>query len=449
MMTSRQTPHRILRSRSASTFALSGRRALPKHLAGVALLLASGGCSGDDSTGAGAPMPGPSAPTSEGSPGSGGEAAGAPDPSSASQGSMPGADSSPDGPAATPDSERPAPTDLSDESPEGAPSGGGEGDEGAAEDPGAEEMAAMDPVESDPVESEPGESESGESEPPLEEVDPAVPSAGCGQARTLADGVRTMTSSGVDREYFLATPEGYDNTVPHRLVFMFHWNFGSINAIVNPPDADQNTDRPFYGMGDLTDDRTIFVVPQGLVTFTGGRGWANTNNQDVIFTDDMLEAVTSDLCIDESRVFTTGFSFGAAMSYKLACARSDVFRAAAVYNVGNFSGVQNGECNSPIAYFATHGVTDGVAQYQGGVSILNQFASLNGCTAMAPPQPGENDHACVSFEGCSVPTRFCNFGNGQDNPHNPSLNGHYPSAKDPGQATSWIPAEAWEFITQF
>lgn len=285
---------------------------------------------------------------------------------------------------------------------------------------------------------------------PEEEPEGVVPSLGCGRVRALQNGSQTITSSGGDRTYFLATPTTYDNTVPHRLIFMFHWNFGSVEAIVNPPDQDQNTDRPFYGMGELADERTIFVVPQGLVSqATGGAGWDNADNRDVTFTDDVFNAITSDLCIDESRVFTTGFSFGAAMSYKLACVRSARFRAAAVYNVGNFSGTQEDECNSPIPYFATHGVTDGIAQYSNGVAILDRFAELNGCVALDPPQPGENEHRCVSLEGCSVPTRFCNFGNGQDNPHNPSLNGHYPSAKDPGEATSWIPAEAWQFITQF
>lgn len=46
--------------------------------------------------------------------------------------------------------------------------------------------------------------------------------------------------------------------------------------------------------------------------------------------DGMLAAVSSDLCIDTSRVFATGFSYGASMSYKLACARPNAFRAAAV-----------------------------------------------------------------------------------------------------------------------
>jgi poly(3-hydroxybutyrate) depolymerase len=278
---------------------------------------------------------------------------------------------------------------------------------------------------------------------------PAVPSAGCGQARTLEDGVQSIASGGMNRTYFLETPDAYDATQPHRVVFMFHWNYGSIEAIVNPPDADRNTDEPFYGMGDLAGDDTIFVVPQGLVDGGGGAGWANPNNRDVSFTDDLLAAVSADLCIDTSRVFTTGFSYGAGMSVALACVRPDNFRAAVVYNPAFISGVNAAQCARPVALFESHGVDDQIINYQTGLNVLNTFVGLNGCTAMTPPEPPTDGHLCTSYANCSVPTRFCSFGAGENNPFNPSLRGHYPTAKDPGETRSWIPAEAWSFISQF
>jgi poly(3-hydroxybutyrate) depolymerase len=292
-------------------------------------------------------------------------------------------------------------------------------------------------------EPEPGAAE------PTGSAGPAVPSAGCGQTRTIADGTQTIASGGMNRTYLLETPDDYDNTYPYRVIFMFHWNYGSINAIVNPPDADRNTDRPFYGLDDLTDGKTIFVVPQGLVNAGGGAGWANPNNRDVNFTDDMLAAISSDLCIDTSRVFTTGFSYGAGMSIALACVRPDKFRAALVYEPGFISGVQPAQCTTPIPFFQSHGVDDPILDYQTGLNVLDVFSSLNGCTATTPANPPADGHTCVSLEGCSVPTRFCNFGAGEGNPFNTSLRGHYPVPKDPGQSTSWVPSEAWSFITQF
>ena len=284
---------------------------------------------------------------------------------------------------------------------------------------------------------------------PTPVVGEAVPSPGCGRSRSLLDGVQTITSGGINRTYHLETPDDYDSTRPYRVVFMFHWNYGSIEAIVNPPDADRNTDRPFYGMGDLTDGETIFVVPQGLVNAGGGAGWANPDNRDVSFTDDMLAAISADLCIDTSRVFTTGFSYGAGMSVALACVRPDKFRAAVVYAPAFISGVAPAQCTTPIPFFQSHGVDDQIINYQTGLNVLGTFTGLNGCTPTTPPEPAPDAHGCVSYDGCSVPTRFCNFGAGQGNPFNTSLRGHYPTSKDPGQSTSWVPAEAWSFITQF
>jgi predicted esterase len=383
----------------------------------AALTLVGSACSSDDRT------PSVVAPTSE-----------SPAPEANAPAEMPGpeAPSTPaaeGGTPATSPSEGPQVTDLT--TPEGAP-GSGQGSP-TTPTPGDE----MPGDEGDPGETVPGGPA------------PAVPSTGCGQARTLQDGTQTIASGGMNRTYFLETPDAYDNTHPHRVVFMFHWNYGSINAIVNPPDADQNTDRPFYGIGDLTDDQTIFVVPQGLVNAGGGAGWANPNNRDVNFTDDMLAAISSDLCIDTSRVFTTGFSYGAGMSVALACVRPDKFRAAVVYAPAFISGVNAAQCTTPIPFFESHGVDDPIINYQTGLSVLNTFTGVNGCTALTPPDPPADGHSCISYEGCSVPTRFCNFGAGEGNPFNPSLRGHYPTSKDPGQSASWVPAEAWSFITQF
>ena len=273
-------------------------------------------------------------------------------------------------------------------------------------------------------------------------------SAGCDKARTLMDGNLTMTSGGQSRQWHVKTPQGYDQTHAYRVIFMYHWYYGSINAIVNPPDADKNTDRPYYGIADLSGDSTIFVVPAGLEN-----GWANTGGRDSTFTDDMLKAVKSGLCVDTSRVFTTGFSYGGAISLKLACTRPEEFRAAVVYDTGTtLAGFNQSECKTPIALFESHGLDDQTFKYDPeGLKVLGIFSKLNGCTSQTPPMAADNAHTCVSFAGCSAghPVRFCNFGKGQNNPKAGGPGGHYPSPKDPGQTTSWVPAEAWKFIEQF
>ena len=274
----------------------------------------------------------------------------------------------------------------------------------------------------------------------------AVPSAGCGKTPTLKNSPTTtisynnITSSGMSRRYIVRYPSDYDNTHPYRLVLAYHWNTGSAAQVF---DCNQEsikcytTQSPFYGLWNLSNNSTIFIAPDGL-----NAGWANSNGQDVTLTDDILKQVEDDLCIDKSRIFANGFSYGAGMSFALACARPDVFRAVGIYSGGQLSGCSGG--NSPVAYYATHGEDDGTLNISGGRTMRDKFVKNNGCTAMNPPEPANNSgsHTCTSYEGCSAghPVRWCAFD---------GSNGHDPSPKDPGQSMTWNPAEAWKFFTQF
>ena len=133
---------------------------------------------------------------------------------------------------------------------------------------------------------------------------PAVPSTGCGKAlpSTYKAGANTtrkdMTSAGLSREYIINIPTGYDSSKPYRLVFAWHCMGSSDTGAVNSG---------YYGgKTQDTGKTTIFVAPQG---YTDSMPW-RSDDKDHIFFDDMLKLFKSDLCIDESRVFTIGFSFG-------------------------------------------------------------------------------------------------------------------------------------------
>jgi poly(3-hydroxybutyrate) depolymerase len=262
-----------------------------------------------------------------------------------------------------------------------------------------------------------------------------TPSAGCGTTRELMNGRRTIQSGGVNREYILRVPDDYDNTRPYRLVLAYHWRSGTAEQVANGG-LGGSTEDPYFGLWDLAENSTIFVAPEGL-----DAGWANTGGRDVALTDAILEEVQADLCIDTTRIFATGFSFGAAMSHALACSRADVFRGVALYAGAQLSGCEGG--TTPIAYFHAHGVSDSVLNFeQLGLPLRDRYVALNGCTPQNPPAPAANSgtHICTSYEGCSEghPVRWCAHGGD-----------HNPTEKDQGQSESWVPGEAWAFITQF
>lgn len=255
-------------------------------------------------------------------------------------------------------------------------------------------------------------------------------SPGCGQARTLQNGTITIPFGGASRKYILRVPDDYDNKHPYRLVFAFAESGSSAMSVAN---------RNYFTLATLDSKNTIFVAPDAA---NGAGSWSKT---DVDLTDDILEALEADLCIDKTRIFATGFSFGGAMSLALACTRADVFRGVAFFSGADLTGSCTGALTKPIAYYASQasGDSSGTPMPSSGRVKQAEFAAVNGCTAEPNattfPAAGQ-PHTCTNYKGCSAghPTQYCVF----DGPH-----GWEP--KDPGQAMSWNAPEAWKFITQF
>ncbi|KAF1954182.1 hypothetical protein CC80DRAFT_550640 [Byssothecium circinans] len=121
----------------------------------------------------------------------------------------------------------------------------------------------------------------------------------------------------------------------------------------------------------------IYIVPEGLDE-GGYQGWANKNGQDVDFTDAMITTLQNGLCIDQNLIFSLGHSYGAGMSYALACARPKIFRAVAINSGANISGCSGG--TSPVAMYIQHSVGDSTLPISAGRAIRDQFVKNNGCT---------------------------------------------------------------------
>ncbi|GAA2885317.1 hypothetical protein Acy02nite_79700 [Actinoplanes cyaneus] len=268
----------------------------------------------------------------------------------------------------------------------------------------------------------------------------AAATAGCGRAPTLGSGNHTITSGGQNRSYILRIPAGYDNNRPYRLVFGFHWNGGTAGDVDSGGTDGYNWS--YYGLRRLADaagNGTIFVAPQGI-----GNGWANSGGRDVTFVDDLLRQVETDLCVDTAQVFSSGFSYGGAMSYALACARPTVFRAVAVYAGGSLSGCGGG--TQPVAYIGLHGIRDNVLPISSGRALRDTFVRNNGCTPQNPPEPanGSLTHIVTAYSGCRAgyPVVWAAFDGA----------GHDPGPRDGCTCNgwqTWTSGVVWNFFSQF
>jgi poly(3-hydroxybutyrate) depolymerase len=273
--------------------------------------------------------------------------------------------------------------------------------------------------------------------------------------------VLKITSGGSSREYIIDIPANYDPTQPYRLIFSWHQAYGSDtgNAIGQyPAFSGPNFDAANYAFFGLHREATaanqpaIFVAPEGI----GNLPW--DFKRDSVLFDDLLTLIDANLCIDDNRVFSTGFSFGAMMSYALSITRQTKLRAvvamaAANYNLPNEPTDTNA---APVAYMGTTGMSDGTcpwvgndAMKQGGKYCILQHAQDNGCTIPGTIQTtsvGSKKCLCFDFEGCKAgyPVKACTF-----------VGAHTPASVDDGSSTgddglkAFIPPLAWKFIAQF
>jgi len=284
------------------------------------------------------------------------------------------------------------------------------------------------------------------------------PSLGCGKAMGtgLKQGHNKITSSGTQRDFIVDIPTGYKQDHPYRLFFCFHWIGGNDDSIAGgqvefaPASDGGPANYAFYGLkpqATKANDPAIFIAPQGI-----GGSWGQPDHP---FFDDMLALAKANLCVDITRVFMTGFSFGAMITYSLSTDHQKVVRAAVVMAPANYNiYLPNPIPRDPIPWMSTTGMSDGTCPWdhdanaqQGAKYIALQRGADNGCvvpTAIPTTTVGSKTHVCYDFAGCKpgYPVKTCTF----DGPHEASVGdgGTGNVGKD-----SWIPVEAWKFFTQF
>jgi poly(3-hydroxybutyrate) depolymerase len=235
----------------------------------------------------------------------------------------------------------------------------------------------------------------------------------------LTSGQATIDVSGTSRGYTLKLPDDYDPETAYKLIFGWHWRGGQMSDVV----SGQIIGGPYYGLEARAEGTAIFVAPNGI-----DNGWANPGGRDIAFLHAMLDLFKSDLCIDESRLFSTGFSFGGMMSNAIGCEMSDVFRAIAPMSGSLYSGCDRAT-EHPIAMWMAHGTNDSVVPLADGIAALDVMLEKNGCgTQTTPVGPSP----CVAYEGCQegYPVHYCEF-NGDHGP------------------ASFGPDAIWDFFNQF
>ena len=254
----------------------------------------------------------------------------------------------------------------------------------------------------------------------------AEPAQACQASQTGTPGRETvrLQHAGVSREYILYVPSSYSGDEPVPLVVYFH-----------PLLTNSRTAETSSGFKELA-DREGFIVafPEGQQSAAWNVGVCCTASRDVDdvgFARALVEQVKGEYCVDNKRVYASGFSMGGGMSHYLACEAADVFAAVAP---GAFDLFEENDCTParPITVISFRGTSDVIVPYEGGrkTSAPNGFvgvhtfegaegtfdhwAEINGCTGEATDEGG----GCKTHSTCTdgVEVTLCTSSGGHEWP---------------------------------
>ena len=290
-----------------------------------------------------------------------------------------------------------------------------------------------------------------------------TPSKGCGSASKLQK-VRSVENGdqfeikvgGESRKYFITLPKNYDNTKPHKVLFALHC-YGSTGEDFVHHAADYDHPTPYYGQQVLDKNGDYIFVSLDAI----GGLW-NKGQGDHDFFAQTLTTLNENYCIDTSRVFINGFSYGAMFSYSLMQDMQHRVRAAATYAVADYN-IWLPEGNAmkelPIAWMNVHGVNDdrcnyNIAKNDALPRILkrNGKADANGdFTDASSEKPeeikGNTGHVCYDFKNVDerFPVRWCSW------PGSHQWTAHDTGNMDIGWnwEQTWVPEEVHKFFEQF
>ena len=261
-----------------------------------------------------------------------------------------------------------------------------------------------------------------------------TPSKGCGKDNTLEDYFK-FTGGGVEHEVYLTMPENYDKNKPYRLVFGMHCMGGSAQNVAK--------NEHYYGYRDQkgAKESTIFVAPHG---YTDNMPWRCGDNKDHLFFDEILTYLNENLCVDTSRVFSSGFSFGAMFSNSLAQTFQHRLRGVVVFATADQVIYLPKNAGKPIAWMGTVGLSDGTCPPSMGRSARDRILKNNGpeghtdCTGEKATEYTGGNHVCYDYKTVDprFPVKWCTFSGG-----------HQWDMRENGKL--WASDVGWEFITQF
>lgn len=203
----------------------------------------------------------------------------------------------------------------------------------------------------------------------------------------LKQGDRIMMSQGLERKFRLKIPSSYHPDTPMAVVFALHGANGTVEKMDNSTQ--------FHVLGEQ--EGFITVYPEGLPisknkkgetinnwTLRGSATFNEIKYRDDTFLRELTTLLSTELNIDEERVFMCGSSNGGIFSYLYARYRTNYISA--VGNVGGYQWSYKDKKDIDGDYLPVihlHGLKDGIIKPEHAEPSATYWAERNGASETA------------------------------------------------------------------
>lgn len=258
---------------------------------------------------------------------------------------------------------------------------------------------------------------------------------------------QTIVHDGLIREYSIYVPASYDGTTNFPLLFNLHGGGGTNSAWQVASDM-----RPIADTADF-----ILVYPQARPDPSDGNSFnwipkVPGTFDDVPFFSSLIDTIASNYQIDQTRIYSCGYSLGGDMTFELGCKLNN--RIAAIAPVARtMQANPNSFCSPvhPTGVLTILGTDDLVSPYNGIVfggieyyisaaATHRYWATYNNCdttATMSTVSPSVERYTWFTASGCAYVEELKVIGGGHDWP------GSF------GNMTIDANIEIWQFVSRY
>jgi polyhydroxybutyrate depolymerase len=217
----------------------------------------------------------------------------------------------------------------------------------------------------------------------------------------------TIKVGDLDRQYIVHVPPSYDGKNPAPVVIMFHGGGGTGRGVMLESGWAQKADSAgflavFPNATPPDPTRPSHFRSNGQIWNDGsGRFHAGQQNTpDVAFINAMIDDLIERFTVDRQRIYATGFSNGASMTFRVGVELSG--RIAAIAPCAGALWIKQPKPDRPVSLYYITGAADPLNPFEGGAPKFATGAASRDMAARPKPPVREHVATWARLLGCQA-----------------------------------------------